>query len=576
MEEVVENRDDSSVVSVLPSVSHRKMSYLDQLYQDKLRLIYVISILLGFIFRLGSSLKAYGLKHPDETFQSLEMAHYLVYGTGYIPPEFQNFNNDIPSYAAARSWLFPYFFAGLMWLGEFLGMDYYNGTLVMIKVYMAFHATLLIPAVYKFTLQLSKDRMSATMAAFAVAFWFRIIEFTVRTFTNTFFLPFIFYGLYKMFYNLEHSSFTILEYLEIGFLFGISTYIRLDMGILIFAFFLVYFNLGQLHHYLLTGFSSLLFWVWGAWIDYNQYEGVAFFSVPVNWFTFNVIENYSEFFGVSGPFAYIGLLVIKDFLVPWFIVILVWPVVHLVRRPAESILYTPLGRRFLKLTLVTIITWLIYSNIWPIVSLDPFSITLPDSHKEVRFMIGPVTMLLVISSIVTRLVLGSLPQIIDGRTGKAVDNYTIIDYRFSLYRRRILLVTVLLFIILSYRGFLIQTDSDHHEGINLSLMYIGQQGNAEKIVIGENWYNSGYYTYSHVGSSVEFQFLPLHIEEKQLYHYTLIKLIIESQTLNTYIVLPFYSFIFVENLENLLEDNGWTIVFELVSSDSSVSTWSII
>ena len=65
-----------------------------------------ILIIIGWIIRVVLAVNTGGMVHPDEIYQSLEIAHEMKYGYGYKPWEFQ-----IPETpdddGAARSYLFP-------------------------------------------------------------------------------------------------------------------------------------------------------------------------------------------------------------------------------------------------------------------------------------------------------------------------------------------------------------------------------------------------------------------------------------------------------------------------------------
>lgn len=70
------------------------------------RLVAAILVVAG-VPRLLLAIKDRGIFWPDEIFQSLEQAHRVAFGYGFIPWEFQD---------GARSWLFPGIFA-LLWKG---------------------------------------------------------------------------------------------------------------------------------------------------------------------------------------------------------------------------------------------------------------------------------------------------------------------------------------------------------------------------------------------------------------------------------------------------------------------------
>jgi phosphatidylinositol glycan class B len=68
--------------------------------------------LAAWIARTAPVVFVPNIHHPDEIFQSLEQAHRIVFGYGFIPWEFEH---------AVRSWILPGFIAGLMRLSRFLG-----------------------------------------------------------------------------------------------------------------------------------------------------------------------------------------------------------------------------------------------------------------------------------------------------------------------------------------------------------------------------------------------------------------------------------------------------------------------
>jgi len=74
--------------------------------------------LIAFVARLIPVLFYPSLAHPDETFQSVEQAHRIVYGLGLVPWEFVY---------GVRSWLLPGALAGLMEATRLIGdgPDYY-------------------------------------------------------------------------------------------------------------------------------------------------------------------------------------------------------------------------------------------------------------------------------------------------------------------------------------------------------------------------------------------------------------------------------------------------------------------
>jgi GPI mannosyltransferase 3 len=69
-----------------------------------------------------------GIVWPDEIYQSLEQAHRLVYGYGFVPWEFDQ---------GARSWIFPACLGGLLEVVSWLGLDGVRGPVLAARLSMA-------------------------------------------------------------------------------------------------------------------------------------------------------------------------------------------------------------------------------------------------------------------------------------------------------------------------------------------------------------------------------------------------------------------------------------------------------
>ncbi|HMC94016.1 MAG TPA: mannosyltransferase, partial [Polyangia bacterium] len=75
--------------------------------------IVAVVLLLAAIPRVWAAIGDQGMLWPDEIYQSVEQAHRLAFGYGFVPWEFQD---------GARSWLFPGVL-GLFWkLGMLVGI----------------------------------------------------------------------------------------------------------------------------------------------------------------------------------------------------------------------------------------------------------------------------------------------------------------------------------------------------------------------------------------------------------------------------------------------------------------------
>lgn len=75
----------------------------------------LVLLLLAFVLRWGGALLLPSVARPDELFQNLEPAYGLWTGSRVITWEWR---------AGIRSWLFPGFLSGLMYLSGWLGVDF--------------------------------------------------------------------------------------------------------------------------------------------------------------------------------------------------------------------------------------------------------------------------------------------------------------------------------------------------------------------------------------------------------------------------------------------------------------------
>ncbi|HYH95948.1 hypothetical protein [Hyalangium sp.] len=96
------------------------------------RVLLVLTLTAGGLLRVWLALMDDGLYWPDEIYQSLEPAHRLVFGPGFIPWEFIE---------GARTWALPGLVAGLMGLARVLGLDSPAGYLGVVKGFFALLGT---------------------------------------------------------------------------------------------------------------------------------------------------------------------------------------------------------------------------------------------------------------------------------------------------------------------------------------------------------------------------------------------------------------------------------------------------
>ena len=259
--------------------------------------LFLTAIIGGFLVRWLFSQFVTGILHPDEIYQSLEMAHVMVYDSGIIPPEFKLENRQVESYATSRSWIFPLIFATIMRFGEYIGLDYHSGIIPMIYFILVLNSTFMIYSASKFSFMLTKSKNVQLYTAYAIAFWFRFVEYTIRSFNNTFFFPILFYGLYRVLLVMERKKVTAYDSFIVMFALGVTTYVRLDLLFLVLLVFLVTFNKVNYNQYIKLAMDGFVGWIIGILTDFYYYE--EYVIVPYKWFLFNIIESNSDLFGVT-------------------------------------------------------------------------------------------------------------------------------------------------------------------------------------------------------------------------------------------------------------------------------------
>ncbi len=521
--------------------------FLDYISSNLLLCSYYLFFLIGFILRIIAALYASGVLHPDEIYQSLEIAHLVVYGKGYIAPEFR-LENNTHSYAMSRSYLFPLIFATLMRIGDFLNMDYHTGTLVMIRIFLGVNSALLIPSVRKFADAFSKNKDIGLISGIFISVWFRIIEISVRPFSNTFFLPILFYGLYRAILVIQHNK-KISNYDLIVFIvsFGITTYIRTDLGVIIFAITIVTFNRDRLKEYIMIIIFSFFGWIYGANVDMKYYG--EFMVVPIHWFTFNIIESNSDWFGLSPVNFYISNILILDNLIPMLIISVIMSIITLSRKFFKTIFAMfedGFSSNYVKLAIANIIAWTIFSSPWG-----------AETHKEIRFIMATLTLTIVFFAYTIQffaifineyIVLHKIKQ------GKLLREEKIIDIRISMRWIQTLVVMFMIAIVIlsSVSAAPNRYHKESFDDVNAGLAYVGSQEDVKDVIVLSIWFLTGGETYFHNNGS-DLIYISIRYDINNL---NILKYYLRQDTRN-YFIVPYYELGVAPDLLEYAQSTGW-------------------
>lgn len=120
----------------------------------------VLVLAAGAILRVWLALTDDGLYWPDEIYQSLEPAHRLVFGYGFVAWEFIE---------GARNWALPGLVAGLMGLARLFGLDSPGGYLGLVKVAFALMGTATAWGSYRLARAYGASPLAATGGASLMA-----------------------------------------------------------------------------------------------------------------------------------------------------------------------------------------------------------------------------------------------------------------------------------------------------------------------------------------------------------------------------------------------------------------------
>jgi GPI mannosyltransferase 3 len=120
----------------------------------------VLVLAAGAILRVWLALADDGLYWPDEVYQSLEPAHWLIFGYGLLPWEFLE---------GARTWALPGLVAGLMAVARVLGLDSPGGYLGFVKGFFALCGAATAWGSYRLARAQGAGRLAATAGASLMA-----------------------------------------------------------------------------------------------------------------------------------------------------------------------------------------------------------------------------------------------------------------------------------------------------------------------------------------------------------------------------------------------------------------------
>jgi len=251
--------------------------------------------LVAFLVRFVAAILAPGIHHEDEIYQSLEQAHRLVFGYGFVPWEFEH---------GIRSWLLPGMLAGAMRVGLLFG-DGPQAYLPAVQALLSAIGAGAVACIFLWAQRLF-GLWPALVAAAIPAFAPELVYFGPRALTEVVAGHLMVIGLYLA---LPQDAATGRARLALaGFILGLTVAVRLQMapavGVVgLYALWrwplrqALWLAAGGLAAVVLAGLTD-----WWGW-------GTPFLSAWQN-VRYNIGHGVAAHFGVEPWFQYPALLVV--------------------------------------------------------------------------------------------------------------------------------------------------------------------------------------------------------------------------------------------------------------------------
>ncbi len=140
-----------------------------------------------------------GRLHPDELFQTLEIALHRTYGYGVMPWEWQ-----VPANAATapqpwgiRNWSVPLLLSGVFRFGDLIGVSSVMGRRVLAEIPQFFLHAAMLAAVWRLAARRASPQL-ARACLWLVALYGPVVWFAGRTMSESFSVAFLVWGLERL------------------------------------------------------------------------------------------------------------------------------------------------------------------------------------------------------------------------------------------------------------------------------------------------------------------------------------------------------------------------------------------
>ena len=160
-------------------------------FKEFLRRNWIIILIwfVALVIRILAAVFSKGYIHPDEHYQSIEVAYKEVFGFGKIPWEFID---------GARSWVYPYIVIVIFKIMIFFGASNIETILIGVRLFSGLMSMITVIVAYFFGKKLYSKFIGIIASGF-VAIWFDFVFWSTRTMTDSIAMNFFFLAAYLVY-----------------------------------------------------------------------------------------------------------------------------------------------------------------------------------------------------------------------------------------------------------------------------------------------------------------------------------------------------------------------------------------
>lgn len=266
---------------------------------------YLLPLILisALILRLITAIQHIDMIYPDEHFQVLEPANWVVNGVGWKSWEW---------YHGIRSWFTPSLYIPILYFLKIFGITAGSTPIIVCKIFTSLFSVFAIYSFYKFLNTYIKSFWTVTLFTIIYSLSPSMIVFGVSTFSDQWSLIMFWAFLPFVLNTILHSE-EKLKFILAGIAIGITFLIRIQMAIWFAGLFLtvlfygnksqksnlLYLSTGYLLAVIFQGFLDLF--TWGSFlhstisnVKMNIFQGVAEMNGTSPWY-FYFINLFAQF-----------------------------------------------------------------------------------------------------------------------------------------------------------------------------------------------------------------------------------------------------------------------------------------